>query len=114
MIRVFVYGTLKLGQRNDYFLREAERIGSFTTEARYSMYDFGDYPAVCLGGNHAVEGEVYQVNRSQFQALDELEWYPRFYQRAEISTIYGDAWMYFVSADLCQGRSLLAGCWPPG
>jgi hypothetical protein len=38
MNRVFVYGALKLGQRNDHFLRELEFDGHFTTEPSYSMY----------------------------------------------------------------------------
>lgn len=114
MNRVFVYGTLKLGQRNDHFLSEAEHVGNFITESRYSMYDFGDYPAVCLNGSHAIEGEVYRVDSRQFRALDDLEWYPRFYQRIEIATPYGEAWMYFVAPDLCQHKLLLEGYWPAG
>jgi len=112
MNRVFVYGTLKLGQRNDHFLREAKYVGRFTTEACYSMYEFGGYPAVCLDGRHAIEGEVYHVDNGQFGELDDLEWYPRFYQRIEISTRYGQAWMYIVQPELCRGKELLAGRWP--
>lgn len=112
MNRVFVYGTLKQGQRNDHFLREAGFDGHFTTESCYSMYEFGGYPAVCLDGGHAIEGEVYRVGNRQFQELDDLEWYPRFYQRIEIATRHGQAWMYIVQPELCHGKVLLAGRWP--
>lgn len=113
MNQVFVYGTLKQGQRNFHFLRDAKFVGHFITQSIYSMYLFEDYPAVCLDGAHAIVGEVYQVSNQQFQMLDDLEWYPHFYQRIEISTRYGEAWMYIVTAEKCRGKSLIQGGWPP-
>jgi gamma-glutamylcyclotransferase (GGCT)/AIG2-like uncharacterized protein YtfP len=89
MNRVFVYGTLKRGQRNCHFLQSSEFLGNFTTHRIYSMYEFEDYPAVCLHGEHAIEGEVYHVTDRQFRMLDDLEWYPHFYQRIEIPTHFG-------------------------
>ena len=112
MNRVFVYGTLKRGQRNNHFLREAEFIARHTTAAIYSMYDFDDYPAVCIEGRHAVHGELYRVSDHQFRLIDDLEWYPHFYQRIEIPTDHGDAWMYIVRRKLCRGKRLLRGRWP--
>lgn len=110
--RVFVYGTLKRGQRNFHYLQAAEFLGTFSTESIFSMYVFDDYPAVCERGRHAIHGEVYHVNDTQFGLLDELEWYPDYYQRIEIPTHYGDAWMYIVEAELCQGKELIRGSWP--
>ena len=111
MNRVFVYGSLKKGQRNDHFLRAAQFVGNFTTPGIYSMYEFEDYPAVCLHGQHAIEGEIYHVNDQQFKMLDDLEWCPHFYQRIEIATDFGDAWMYIVKAELCHGKKLIPGNW---
>ena len=110
--RVFVYGTLKQGERNFHYLQAAEFVGRFSTESIYSMFAFDDYPAVCLGGQHAIHGEIYQVDDTQFRSLDELEWYPEFYQRIEIPTHYGDAWMYIVKAELCVGKAQIHGVWP--
>ena len=110
--RVFVYGTLKRGQRNDHYLHAAEFIGHFTTTSVYSMYVFDDYPAVCLQGRHAIFGEVYHVSDEQFGLLDELEWYPDFYQRIEIPTDFGVAWMYIVRDKLCRGKRQITGIWP--
>jgi gamma-glutamylcyclotransferase (GGCT)/AIG2-like uncharacterized protein YtfP len=111
MNRVFVYGTLKRGQRNFHFLRDALFCGEFVTQSIYSMYEFEDYPAVSLDGKHAIEGEVFHVTEHQFRILDELEWYPDFYQRIEITTTYGDAWMYVVKAELCEGKKQIPGFW---
>lgn len=109
--RVFVYGTLMRGQRNSHFLEDAEFIGNFVTAKKYSMYDFADYPAVCLNGRHAIQGEIYAVTDRQFQRLDDLEWYPNYYQRIEISTDFGQAWMYIVQRGLCRGRKKIPGRW---
>jgi gamma-glutamylcyclotransferase (GGCT)/AIG2-like uncharacterized protein YtfP len=110
--RVFVYGTLKRGQRNDHYLHAAEFVGHFTTTSSYSMFVFDDYPAVCLHGRHPIRGEIYHVSDEQFRLLDELEWYPDFYQRIEIPTDFGDAWMYIVRRHLCRGKQQIEGVWP--
>lgn len=112
MNRVFVYGTLKRGQRNSHFMHCAEFLGQHRTEKNYSMYEFENYPAVCPQGSQAIKGEVYHISDRQFKMLDELEWYPRFYQRIEIPTDWGNAWMYIVKFKLCQGKKQLPGDWP--
>ena len=113
MHRVFVYGTLKSGQRNFHYLHGAEFIARFVTDAIYSMHSFDTYPAVCQSGRHAIHGEIYHVSGLQFRQLDELERYPDYYQRIEIPTQHGDAWMYIVEAELCHGRPIIEGHWPP-
>ena len=110
--QVFVYGTLKRGQRNAYFLDTAEFLGEFITARLFWMYEFDDYPAVCEAGDDVIHGEVYRVTDAQFAALDELEWYSEFYQRIVIATNFGEAWMYVVQPDLCEGRQKILGCWP--
>lgn len=112
MNRVFVYGTLKRSQRNAHFMQGAEYLGQHSTDTIYSMYEFEDYPAVCEHGSHAISGEVYRIGERQFRMLDDLEWYPHFYQRIEIPTAWGDAWMYIVKLKLCHGKRQIAGNWP--
>ena len=109
---VFVYGTLKRGQRNHHYLLQADYVGLHLTDECFCMFAFDDYPAVTHGGCDAISGEIYRVNPLQFQMLDELEQYPRFYQRIEIATDYGCAWMYIVKVELCRGKKQLGGSWP--
>ena len=109
--RVFVYGTLMRGQRNDHYMQGARFLGRHRTEDIYSMFEFGGFPAVCADGRHAIEGELYLVSGRQFKRLDELEFYPHFYQRIEIPTRYGDAWMYTVRVEQCRGKRLIPGNW---
>ena len=110
--QVFVYGTLKRGQRNAHYLQAAEYLGDFVTGEAYWMFEFDDYPAVCERGRDAIYGEVYRVTDRQFALLDELEWYPDYYQRIVIPTEFGEAWMYIVRSELCQGRQRISGRWP--
>lgn len=110
-MQLFVYGTLKRGFRNAYYLNDADYLGEFTTRSHYSMYDFGGYPAVSQAGNSAIAGEVYRVNLDHIAATDRLEWYPDFYQRVIIETAYGEAWMYVVQSMLCEGKPRLSGNW---
>ncbi|MEM7563489.1 MAG: gamma-glutamylcyclotransferase family protein [Pseudomonadota bacterium] len=111
---VFVYGTLKQGQRNYGFVEAAEYMGNHQTEPAFTMYEFDDYPAVTEWGVDSIYGELYRVNRNQFRKLDELEWYPRFYQRIKIKTHLGLAWMYVVKHELCVGKRRCSGRWPDG
>ena len=110
MIRLFAYGTLKRGFHNNSYLQDSEYLGRHTTHAGYSMYDFGGYPAVTEKGGHAISGEIYRIEVAHLSAIDELEWYPDFYQRT-LDTKFGEAWMYVVQTELCTGKPLLPGNW---
>lgn len=111
MNRLFVYGTLKKGFHNAFYLQDARFLGEFTTGAMYTMYNFGNYPAVRETGETAIRGEVYEINQTQLASTDRLEWYPDFYQRVVIETRFGDAWMYVVSERLCVDKVATSGNW---
>ena len=110
-MRLFVYGTLKRGFRNAFYLKDADYLGDFTTCTDYSMYDFGGYPAVSQESGSAIAGEVYELSPENLAATDRLEWYPDLYQRVLIETVYGEAWMYVVQSTLCVGKTRLSGDW---
>jgi len=110
-MRVFVYGTLKKGFRNAFYLQDARFLGEFSTDPVYSMYNFGTYPAVSELGKTAIEGEVYEISRAQLEQIDRLEWCPEFYQRVMIQTRFGEAWMYVVSEQLCIDKIPISGSW---
>jgi len=94
---VFVYGSLKRGFGNHQLLEESEFIGHHITEPLYEMRSLGGYPGVLLNGDTPISGELYRVDEATFQRLDRLEGYPRFYQRLQIPTKEGYAWMYFLA-----------------
>jgi gamma-glutamylcyclotransferase (GGCT)/AIG2-like uncharacterized protein YtfP len=82
--RVFVYGTLLAGERNHYHIERARLIAEARTQPAFTLYDFGPYPAMVATGNHAVIGEVYEVDEPMLAAMDRLEGHPRFYRRTSI------------------------------
>ena len=111
MTRLFVYGTLKIGFHNAYYLEDARFLSEFVTEPVYSMYDFGGYPAVSENGKTAIAGEVYDISEELLASIDLLEWYPDFYQRVIIETSFGGAWMYVVREPLCADKIKIGGSW---
>lgn len=110
-MRVFVYGTLRHGQRNHRLLHRAQLLGHHRTGPRYRLYDTGPCPAAVAGGRTRIEGEVYAVDRCTFRTLDRLEDYPRSYTRQRIATPYGPAWIYLWRLRIRAGWRRLAGDW---
>lgn len=96
MKKVFVYGSLKQGFGNHRLLEGSKYLGEAVTKPEFTMYDLGAFPAITRGGSSEIHGEVYEVDDNVFQRLDALEGYPNFYDRMQIETPYGEAWVYFV------------------
>ena len=111
MIRLFVYGTLKRGFHNACYLQNADFLGEFTTSSVFSLYNFGNYPAVSETGNTAIQGEDYEINQQQLESIDRLEWLPEFFQRVMIETSFGEAWMYVVNQQLSTDKIKISGIW---
>ena len=70
---VFVYGTLRKGQRNDINLRTPPPVFIGSAGVKGQLYNRGWYPGMRLGGEQSVLGEVYQVSAQLLAQLDELE-----------------------------------------
>lgn len=92
---VFVYGSLRKGFGNHPLLERSKYLGEHFTEDEYTMYSMGAFPVVAEGGGSHIFGEVYEVDDNVFSALDRLEGYPDFYNRKQIRTEWGLAWMYY-------------------
>lgn len=100
--RVFVYGTLKRGNS----LRGLDRMGdaefvseSSTVDNKYNLWCLGAYPAVSVDGCNRIKGEVWEVDDAVFEQLDMIEGYPGFYNRQQIETEHGKAWMYYLASE---------------
>ncbi len=98
---VAVYGTLRRNHGNyKYFLEDQKFIGEFKTEPIYTMLSNGGFPMVFLNGETSIVCEVFHViSQDTLQELDGLEGYPNFYNRKQVTTPWGDAWMYFINGD---------------
>lgn len=97
--KVFVYGTLKGGNQlrgMNKFANATLVDDATTSDAEYSLYDLGAFPAVSMGGKNRIQGEVWQVDADIMQQLDYIEGYPEFYDRKKINTTAGEAWVYYI------------------
>jgi gamma-glutamylcyclotransferase (GGCT)/AIG2-like uncharacterized protein YtfP len=110
---VFVYGTLLAGERNHRHLTGARLVAEARTKPTFWLHDLGAFPGMVAGGDHAVVGEVYEVDEATLAALDRLEDHPRFYRRTGITLDDGTiAVTYLLSPEQVVGHPILAsGNW---
>ncbi|MGI8547346.1 MAG: gamma-glutamylcyclotransferase family protein [Gemmatimonadaceae bacterium] len=84
--RVFVYGTLRQGQRNHGALDEARLVGSGETATLYTLRVDGTLPFLDpREPRYPVRGEVYELDSDTLGAIDHLERHPAWYRRRVIS-----------------------------
>jgi len=120
MIRVFVYGTLKRGERNHHFLTGQQFLGAAQTAPGFTLYALGDYPGMVRSADptHDVTGELWAVNAACLAKLDELEGVAEgLYERVSVQLVppFGnhpvDTYLYL--RDL-KGRTPFGDTWPVG
>lgn len=103
MLRVFVYGTLKVGCPNHSCLKGAVLEGKAEIASdRFVMVNLGCYPALIPSNDGPViKGETFLINEEILERLDVLEGCPGFYDR-ELTLVHrGDgssveALVYFI------------------
>lgn len=74
---VFVYGTLKNGHQRFSALRGERYIGIACTDLKYTMYEYGGYPALIESADQhpaqKIYGELYEINNDCMEKLDKVE-----------------------------------------
>jgi gamma-glutamylcyclotransferase (GGCT)/AIG2-like uncharacterized protein YtfP len=95
MPRLFVYGTLRLGQSAAHLMVGAEFLGEATLRA--NLVQFGAYTGLRPGGS-LVRGEMFQVPESLFGQLDKYEGpdYVRRLSEVECAGETVTAWVYWL------------------
>ncbi len=85
---VFVYGTLLRGERNHSLLFGSRFIGDGYTTRDFELVDLGDFPAMIPADEDSqgcsIYGEIYAVDHSILEILDEIEDHPSFYRRTPV------------------------------
>jgi gamma-glutamylcyclotransferase (GGCT)/AIG2-like uncharacterized protein YtfP len=96
MHEVFVYGTLKMGHHNNFFLtgERTRFLGTFLTEDTFDLYCEDDsiipYLTRDLNPNREpamVLGQVFEVSDFTMQELDQLEGNGFYYERERINIV---------------------------
>jgi len=113
---VAVYGTLKRGCSNYSLLEHAEFIGVDKLSA-ITLYDLGPYPGAREEPSQGIDVEVFAVSVDQLELLDQLEGYfepaPKtgLYDRKQLLTHYGLAWVYLYNPPVDGYRKISSGSW---
>lgn len=115
MNKVAVYGSLREGFSNHRILEGSKKLGTHWVPG-YEMFSLGAFPGVRKGDTH-IFTEVYEVSPNSMQRLDRLEGYNghdehNFYDRVEVSTPYGKAYMYTLEDSRYEEREKVnSGNW---
>lgn len=117
---VFVYGTLRRGERNDINRLQPAPVFLGVGHIPGRLYDLGWYPGVILGGAETVVGEVYAITPQLEHRLDLLEEVAPQptgeYARRQVEVALPDrrlvCLVYEIHPDRTRGRPLIAsGDW---
>jgi gamma-glutamylaminecyclotransferase len=84
---LFVYGTLKRGQRNHRLIADQEYLGEAVTGPRYRVFDLGPYPGLVpdRANGVAVKGELWAVSACCLAELDDFEGVPDLFDRKPLA-----------------------------
>lgn len=101
---LFVYGTLKNGFKNNFYLHNAKYIGDAITTKDFAIVYDGKLPYLLHMNKELalrVKGELFKLNGEQLRLLDIIEGHPSWYTR-ELITVYIDkskvtAYTYFLN-----------------
>jgi len=101
---LFLYGTLKRGERNHRLLASESFVCEAVTEPRYRLYDCGAHPALVEDetNGRAIRGEVYLVGPTTLRRLDVLEDAPDLYELrpVRLQDFTPPVWTYLYRQDV--------------
>ncbi|GAA0453427.1 gamma-glutamylcyclotransferase [Alkalibacillus silvisoli] len=117
---VFVYGTLLFGERNHRLIEEANCSAKVAWVKGHLVDTTNGYPALVLGSDQQVYGELYRISDELMIEIDKLEGYvpdgESHYERkvVEVETDLGrlKAYTYYYEAWKAEGlREVAFGNW---
>ena len=114
---LFTYGTLKSAittPAGRELLRGCERVGEGVVSG--TLYDAGEYPALLLGGEGTVEGEVWRCPAPLLRVLDRYEGVEEgLFRRAAVEVAGRACWVYVAGPGLGPrlrpGAIIESGSW---
>jgi gamma-glutamylaminecyclotransferase len=103
---LFVYGTLKRGEKNHFRLADQEFLGEAATEPRYRVFDLGPFPGLVRDETNglAVRGELFAVGARCLAELDAFEGDAGAFVRALIEVSGSEeVWAYYLNEPVPEG-----------
>lgn len=113
LVRLFVYGLLLDGEREHELLGNGRLVAKLRTAPAYTLVDLDVYPALLVGGNVAVLGELYEVDKKTRFGLDVKRQCPVLFHRIAVRLEDGSAAeAYAMHDEQVRGkRRLKHGSW---
>ena len=114
---IFVYGTLRRGERAHHLFSGAPFLGEARTEEGYALIDLGAYPGLVRAVSGRVVGEVYEVGARRLAEIDAYEGHPELFRRVGLSLDcpsalqLAEAEGYLYTGDPADGIRLASGDW---
>ena len=114
-VQIIAYGTLMTGESNHRYCRNAVSIQPCTITG--TIYDTGwGFPAFRPEGNATVRAELIEIPIADWPAMDQLEGYPRLYDRMLVPATLEDggtveAWVYVMNNIPPQAKVIASGDW---
>ncbi len=112
-VTLFVYDLLLAGEREHELLNGAAFLGVARTRAECTLVDLGFFPALLLGGDVSVVGELYRIDKKTRFELDVKRQCPVLFQRVNVTLEDGSvAETYVMREEQVRGkRRLKQGSW---
>ena len=114
-VLIAAYGTLRSGERNERFCRNA--VSRQNAIIPGTLYDTGwGFPAFVPKGETPVVVELIEIPLADWPAMDRLEGYPRMYDRELLDFTLPDgtviqAWIYIMNELPRQAKVIPSGDW---
>jgi gamma-glutamylcyclotransferase (GGCT)/AIG2-like uncharacterized protein YtfP len=113
-MHLFVYGSLRQGFPNHFFLAESKYIGEFTTAHKYVMIGQKSkaFPFVVYShpsfDSTVIHGELYDIDENVLKSIDALEGHPEFYRRRMIIVTDGTI-SYIAQMYILENKGIIDG-----
>lgn len=114
-VLIAAYGTLRAGEHNERFCRNA--VSRRTATIPGTLYDTGyGFPAFVPKGETPVVVELIEIPLADWPAMDRLEGYPRMYDHELLDFTFPDgtviqAWIYIMNELPRQAKIIPSGDW---
>ena len=114
-VLIAAYGTLRSGERNERFCRNAVSRRSATISG--TLYDTGwGFPAFVPKGKMKVSVELIEIPIRDWADVDRLEGYPRLYDRMQMDFTLDNgeqvkAWIYIMNHLPETTKIIVSGDW---
>lgn len=97
MKNIAVYGSLRRGHGNWSWALNCDPLSTEEVDINFRMISLGGFPGLIPDENkHKITVEVYEVDDRTYKAIEKLEGFPSFYQKAVIETSLGECEIYIL------------------